>query len=172
VINQPKRWITLALLASLLFVLAGCWSGGGKTRIQAAQPVSNSPISPSPTPTPAPTLARPAPGEAAIQGKLIVTGTQQPLSETVFYLTPGIGEQGDEPPVALGAIQAQDIQGRTEMDGSFVLTDVPPGNYYMVIWAPLNWSILPEPDQDETPRLLELEAGQTLNLGEMVIIWP
>lgn len=135
--------------------------------------VLSSPVESS-TPQATPTFPSPAAGKAAIRGALIVNATQRPLPETQFYLIPGVGEQADQLPPVLAGPQENDLWNYTNKQGWFALTEIPPGSYYLAIWAPLNWVILPEDDgaNANTPLLLKLKPGQTLDLGTRIIDWP
>ena len=196
---MKKRCIWQILLSlSLIIVMAGCQfeqPGGQEDKSEPAEArptpveesVSSSPLSspiesPSlqnspleqPTPLATPTFPRPAANKAAIRGALIVNATQSPLPETQFYLVSAIGEQADQLPPILAGPQEGDLWGYTDKQGWFALTDIPPGAYYLAIWAPLNWVVLSEDDgaNANTPLLLKLEPEQTLDLGTRIINWP
>lgn len=135
----------------------------------------SSPIVPTTPPEPTPTAPAPAEGQAAIYGTLIVNdGRNTPLIETPLYLTPGIGENKDELPPLLVGVQEGDIRGFTDKQGHFAINNIPPGTYYLIIWAPLSWIPYHKvvgPEQMEL-ILITLEADQTLALGEQIINWP
>jgi hypothetical protein len=182
-------WAGLLALTVVVF-MGGCQLGqrAGQTEqssvptIQVQPTATSLPISASPlsspvdTPTvrPTPTIPTPAQGKAVIRGSLISSVTQQPIGETLFYLTPGVGENGDRvPPILAGPLE-KDIRGLTDKQGGFDLNAIPPGNYFMIIWAPLNWVVLAEitGSNSVTPILLDLQPDQVRDLGEMVISWP
>jgi hypothetical protein len=79
-----------------------------------------------------------------------------------------------EPPAVLVGAHAEqgDILGFTDETGEFALSDIPPGNYYLAVWAPYNWILVPESSTDSTPRLITLEPDERLNLGVVYLSWP
>ncbi len=96
-----------------------------------------------------------------------------PIADTSVYLIRGVGPNQDEmPPVWPGPVEG-DIRGRTDMDGWFVFKDVPPGIYYMAIWAPLDYVIVEKQEGSlNKPLSLKVQGDQMLDLGLMAIYWP
>jgi hypothetical protein len=187
VINRQIHWGVLSLGLGI-FILGACQAQppivpteqsttptveaqATATQISALSSPLNSPV---PTPQPTPTISKPAAGQAAIRGALSSNITQRPIGETLFYLTPGLGEQGDLFPPLLAGPQENDIQGYTDKQGWFTLSNVPPGTYYLIIWAPLSWTPLSYIDGASVgePILLDLQPDQTLDLGEIITRWP
>jgi hypothetical protein len=132
--------------------------------------------SPLPTPTapgPTPTAPAPAPGKGVVRGGFFSTTTAMAIADTSVYLIRGVGPERDEmPPVWPGPVEG-DVKGRTDAQGWFVITDVPPGVYYVAIWAPLDYVILDEYKESvRQPTALNVQADQVLDLGYLVISWP
>ena len=186
-IKRQIQWLILIFgLGS--FILGGCQSQppivpteqSATPEIEAQSTATqisalSSPLtSPVPSPQPTPTISKPRAGQAAIRGALSSNITQRPIAETLFYLTPGLGEQGDLFPPLLAGPQEKDIQGYTDKQGWFTLSNVPPGTYYLIIWAPLSWTPLSYIDGANVgePIPLDLQPDQTLDLGEMITRWP
>lgn len=121
-----------------------------------------------------PEVVSSGPGLAMFKGRLIVKVSQKPLPKTAFYLAPATGEGKNEVPPAFSGSQQDTIQGFTDDNGNFVIGNIPPGNYYVFIWAPLNWILLTKADQTENgmPYLLVFQADQELNIGEQFVNWP
>lgn len=132
----------------------------------------------SPVPTPispvaTPTFPRPASGKAALRGGLYSPIMKEPIAGTYFYLTPGVGEHSDQMPPLLKGAGPYDIPGHTDEQGWLALDNIPPGTYYMVIWAPLAWDVLETVEGSAVaPMPLRLEAGKVLDLGEVSVNWP
>lgn len=126
--------------------------------------------------TPVPPAEAPAPAEgfAAVSGMLYSYVGQRVIPGTQFYLTPALGEDKRSVPMMITGPEdgLGNIVSMTDEQGSFALDRVPPGNYYLVIWAPLNWVLAETSQQDQTPRLIELAEGQSLPLGLVVASWP
>jgi hypothetical protein len=184
-VQERREFVWLAVLMLMLAAIAGCQSQQPTVQREdsdassvAIQPTATqdttfsspfrSPVD-SPTSWPTPTFPRAVAGKAVIRGALISSTTQRPVSETPIYLTPGIGEQGDQLPPLLTGPQEQDVRGYTDEKGWFAINDISPGTYYMIIWAPLNWIVL---EKNGTPVQLNLQPDQVVDLGEMIIDWP
>jgi len=124
---------------------------------------------------PAPKEApQPDPGKASISGVLYSYTMKQAIPETGFYLLPAVGPEKKGIPSALVAPDASKgaIISRSDAAGNISIKDIPPGNYYLVVWAPMNWTIAQISEQDTTPMLLELNDGSRTPLGVIYISWP
>lgn len=116
----------------------------------------------------------PQEGKAAVSGVLYTFTGKGPVPGTVFYLTPAKGED-NRPPVAYTGPneEAGDVAGQSNEKGQIALNNIPPGSYYLVVWAPYNWVMAVESDVDmTTPRLIQLSADQKQNLGKIYVGWP
>lgn len=91
----------------------------------------------------------------------------------MFYLTPAVGEDHRQMPTFLiGPHEnAEDVRGYTDSNGQFVLDNVPPGNYYLIVWAPYDWVPAETSRADATPLLLELAPDQKKPLGIVYLGW-
>jgi hypothetical protein len=116
----------------------------------------------------------PEEGQASISGVLYTFSGNGPIPGTIFYLTPARGETNQEPPaVFVGPREEEgDVQGMSDPKGQIALNNVPPGNYYLVVWAPYNWIMAVESDTDPTFRLITLEPDQRETLGMIYLAWP
>lgn len=173
-------YILLCLLALALPLAAGC------SRSAPPDPVTPVAIAPEATPpppaatsAPSPTVEIPIPhprdeGLGSAGGILYTIYGQAPIPGTVFYLTLAVGENQDRPPVMLTGAHAEagDVRGTSGERGEIALDAIPPGRYFFVVWAPYNWIIAVESETNEAPRLIEVEAGQRLDLGRVDVPWP
>jgi len=116
----------------------------------------------------------PEPGKASISGTLYSYTIERLLPETVFYLTAAVGEDSRSmPPILVGPIDEQgDIRGITDLNGQFAINDIPPGNYFLIAWAPYNWAPAEISDVEQRARLIELEVSQREALGILYLSWP
>lgn len=116
----------------------------------------------------------PQPGMASVGGILYTFSGHGPIPGTLFYLTPGQGEANQQPPSVLVGPREEngDVSGTSDDKGWIALDNVPPGNYYLQVWAPYNWIAATVSDADLTPRLITVEAGQRLNLETIYVPWP
>jgi len=135
---------------------------------------ANLPPFPSDMPEPPLTAPRPAPGRASISGLLYSYTIARIVPETLFYLTPAVGtDQRSMPRLLIGPDEDRgDIIGTSDAQGLVVLDDVPPGNYYLIVWAPLNWTIVEESPANQMPHLIELRPGDEKPLGVLFVSWP
>ncbi len=173
-------WIMITILFAVSCQTSEEVVSDEQAEAEVTSSTESSPISspietpvPSPTPT-AVNLVEPEPDLAALQGTVFANSTLSAIGDTQYYLVEAVGENKDLVPPLLAGPQANDIVGKTNDDGSFAMTNIPPGNYYMIIWAPLNWIVLADPSGigDRLPILLELKANETRDIGKMTITWP
>jgi hypothetical protein len=126
------------------------------------------------TPLPPSSAPQPAPGQASLSGALYSYTIQRLIPETMFYLTAAEGENHDAIPLFLaGPDPAKgDLTFRSDSIGNFSLESVPPGNYFLVVSAPYNWSLAETSPDDPTPLLIRLGGGDRLALGVVYLSWP
>ncbi len=113
-------------------------------------------------------------GMAGIYGTLYNTAGDGPLPGTAFYLTPALSPEHDEPPAVFAGAQpgTADVPSQSGAQGEILLANISPGAYYLVVWAPYNWLLSTESEEDETPRLIVLEANQWHDLDRVFVSWP
>lgn len=138
---------------------------------QGLPPVNATPIQ---SPLPLADAPQPSPGKASISGTLYSVSTSRVIPETPFYLTRGIGSDERLLPIVLEGPNPEkgDLSGKTDAMGQFQLNGIPPGNYYLFVWAPYTWVPADNSATDLTPRLLELSANQKEPLGIVYVSWP
>ena len=114
------------------------------------------------------------PGTASISGLVYSYTVHRVIPKTLFYLTPALGENDNVmPPLLIGPEEdSGDIKSETNELGQIFLKNIPPGNYYIVVWAPYNWSIVENSPTEQIPRLLELKDGDRQALGNLYVSWP
>ena len=180
---EHVRTFLAFLLGCLTVVLAACQS----TPLEVTQPTNTTAVlatetvpfmsplvfeSPLITGTvyPTPTAPMPLPGRGVVRGGIISRLTGMPIADTSVYLVRGVGPNRDEmPPLWPGPVEG-DLRGRTDIHGWFVFENVPPGVYYMTVWAPLDYVVIEE--GFNRPLSLNVQADQILDLGLMAIYWP
>jgi hypothetical protein len=172
--------IVLQIIAVVLsmWVLTACASPN-----PAILPLPTPPHSPFESPATVPTatlkatVAAPLPSQnkAALSGRFYSYTSEQEIPQTLFYLTPAVGPDKMQMPALLTGpeVSAGDIQGQTDQLGQFTLNDIPPGNYYLIVWAPpYSWSEAQMGPVDPSPRLISLSPNQSLPLGIVYVSWP
>jgi hypothetical protein len=126
------------------------------------------------TPNPPSDAPEPEPGKASISGTLYSPTQKMVIPGTQFYLTPGWGEDHrDVPPVFVGPqVDKGDISISSDSQGNFSVNNIPPDNYYLVVWAPLTWDVAQISETDTQPLLLEISPDQKYPFGIVYVSWP
>lgn len=112
-------------------------------------------------------IPAPSEGTAVVHGELIsLSAENSPYIAPALYLgTILTSESG----TFLGSISVdEDPEGLQASNGKFVFTDVPPGNYGLFIWTPVNAFIIKDEKTTE-PIILEVTAGETYDLGTIYV---
>ncbi len=122
-------------------------------------------------------LEIPEPDEESgiVYGRLIAeTPGARSLLSSIIYLAPVeptivTTESGDEIEVKfIGLVPDRDPQADLTNDqGEFAILNVPPGEYGIVLWTPVDSYIVP--DEETSFLYLTVEAGEALDLGDVVI---
>lgn len=177
-ISTAAFLLCLIILGGVMAACAGPTPTESPMPTQPTSPGTQSPIATpssaeiSPVATPS-EIPVPEAGKAAIAGVLYTFSGHGPIPETVFYLTPALGETDRPPQVLTGPQEEQgDIQGKSGPQGQVALNQIPPGNYYLAVWAPYAWILAVESEEDQTPRLINLDPDQRDNLGTIYVAWP
>ncbi len=181
--SQPVRpWAAIAAgVAGALLVACGAPTPGGPTASYPAPQLSAYPVVGAPptavpgqSPQPPAAAPQPEPGLAAISGLLYSTTQQRGVPETPFYLSPGVGEGNRFIVDVIGdPIPARgDVLAVTDAAGVFSLNNIPPGNYFLLTWAPYNWYPAYRSLSERVPLFLELSADQAVALGTLYVEWP
>jgi hypothetical protein len=131
------------------------------------------PLSPLPTPVSI-DLPEPVEGMAVVGGELYSIVFDRVIPGTAFYFTRAVGENENIPPTAYtGSDRTKgDVPGQSNAEGRFVVDDVPPGNYFLVVWAPYSWVIALESSDLQTPKLFVFEEGRKYEFGRLYFDWP
>jgi hypothetical protein len=162
-------------LLSATLLWAGCTSGTPTTSpLSPVSPVKVPSLEESPASVPPLEAPVPQAGRASVSGVLYSFTMSQTVPGTAFYLTPALGEALDEPPsILVGPGPGQgELQGQSDDYGRIVLDSVPPGNYYLAVWAPYSWVLAARSERDVEPQLISLEAGEGLSLDVVYLSWP
>lgn len=125
-------------------------------------------------PEPPNTAPKPKPGMAAISGALYSYNSEIRIAGTQAYLTLASGENQDELYPVLGGPKPEigDITFTTDEKGNFELDNIPPGRYFLIVWAPYSWSPVQISETDNAALLFDLKADQEHPLGVLNVSWP
>ena len=119
-------------------------------------------------PDPPITAPEPKKGLASMSGALYSIGRKIRLSTLHAYLTPGTGENKDQlNPVFVGPRENMgDISFFTDANANFEVNNIPPGKYFLIIWAPpYSWSIAQISETNIAPLLIDLQPDEGKTLG-------
>jgi hypothetical protein len=96
------------------------------------------------------------------------------IPKTQFYLAKVVEGAGTGPPPIITGPNPErgDITGFTDECGFLTLVNVQPGKYFLIVWAPYNWSIAQVSEDDPTPLLLELSPNERKSLPRIYLSWP
>lgn len=154
-------WFILFLV---VLTLIGCRS----PETSATEPQSFvSPLeSTVPTATVEPELAIPTlgPGIGVVVGAVEVEGLDEPMSGVPVFLGEPIGSDSDAP---LFGLEPSTAPGATtDQRGGFVITDVTPGDYVIILWNPVN-SIMARDFETGEPLVISVGAGEVVDIGKL-----
>jgi hypothetical protein len=167
--------LSVAACFALLVCVAGCrFPAATRSSLSiSTQPVA-SPTRDALLPTTELEPPEPDPGKASVSGILHSFCAGRRIPGTVFYLTPASDQTAPEPPTLLLGPRPEegDIRGVSGDAGEVTLGNVPPGRYYLAVWAPYKWVLVVQSEGSETPRVIELRAGEQKSLGLLQLCWP
>ena len=118
-------------------------------------------------------MPEPEASNASLTGVLFSYTQWRVVPKTLFYLTPGFGEENIVPPVLDEPNSNRgDISGFSDKSGNISLNNIPPGTYYLIVMAPYSWSIAEISDQEQVPRKIVLKQGDMFEAGVAFLSWP
>ncbi len=107
----------------------------------------------------------------AVKGRLISKTHNVPLQNLIIYL-------GNLVPLEPGpgylVVIDYNTSPQSPLDpaGYFVMPNVTPGTYGLVVWAPFKGQILMDTMQADKQLLVTITAGQVVDLGDIFVDWP
>ena len=172
-LNQRARVAALLLIAILIVAISAC-SLDSSSFLLTESPLASPLQAESPLAAPPFTLALPpvTSGMGQVYGRVtaLSPGAKGILAGD-FYLAPviyGEPETEGDPKVpfislSVGIDQTSDDK---DADGQFAFYDVPPGEYGIVIYTPIQQFLFPG---DVGPLYITVKAGEAINIGEVII---
>ena len=139
------------------------------TLIPTAAPTTVVAPSAEATATPAP-----ASGMGCIVGQAVTVVNGAGIPGTTYYLAPALGDDDPHPPVMYAGPDREQghVPGTSGAAGEIDLRDVPPGRYYLAIWAPYDWVLAMASSASEEPLLITIEPDTCTELGQTWFSWP
>jgi len=112
------------------------------------------------TPGPVPT---PKPGSGGVVGLILVN--EKPVPDLMIYLAEVmVDDEGQERVASYD--RSNSPRAYTNGEGQFVFSNIQPGRYGLILDTVLSSFLLFEPD-GENPLLIEVKAGELVELGEI-----
>jgi hypothetical protein len=113
-------------------------------------------------------------GTASISGVLFSRTNRTVIPGTDLTIIAAGGEDGNQPPEILGPNSVPDaaLTVRSDEQGWFSLTNIPPGKYYLFVWTTYDWRVAEKGENDQGQWLIELNADQRQPLGVVYVTWP
>ena len=178
---KSKNLKVCSILIMLTFILASCMNTGVnntaepiiKETSDGSDPSSETyPISETANQennTQPQSIPTPSSGSSVISGHLFSVGEDLPARLVRIYfatktlLTPGPGYM-----LSYEEVGSPNIQ--TDETGLFVITDILPGEYFLIMVTPVNsYSVI---DDDGNQVIVVAEEGKTYDLGKLYVDWP
>jgi len=156
---------TPALLLLTLALLTACAADPTATALGTSAP--NTPAG-----TPIPTMLVPTPSAetGVVTGQLLLSLDNAPLDGYIVYLGKATPlEPGDEYVITLKEQESPHIAADGE--GRFALA-AEPGIYALVVWTPFHSKVLADPSDPTRELSVELAAGETVEVGVLIVDWP
>ncbi len=110
-------------------------------------------------------IPTPTTGKCILIGKLVNATTNEPVGGNPF-LARNLSLEDPEMPPTISVSPQNDPSGAYDMEtGDFLFTDIEPADNYviMIIYGPGRSYVVRE-EGSETPLIINIEAGQTLDL--------
>lgn len=147
--NYLSPVFSFVILIICLLLITGC---------QSSQPIK-------PTPTPAPTsIPLPEADKATVKGQIVSEKDRSPIQDTVVRLA-AVYRQGEEGAYVLDS--ANSPGAFTDQEGRFVITNIPPGEFVLVIGDPMS-SYTVISDADGKVKTWAAAANQILDLEQIL----
>jgi len=118
------------------------------------------------------TVPNPVPGTGIIIGRLIQSSNGDPYLAPGIYLGKEIANDssvvGNDTPSIISISPTSDPIAAQAQDGSFVFSNITPGEYRIFIWTPMSLTLLK--DANSTADIvIQVIPGQIIDLGNIFI---
>jgi hypothetical protein len=121
-----------------------------------------------PTPFFAPNVEKSA---GAIFGVLFSINYRMTIPDTELFLR--IVNDNDPLAFITGPDKSRgDIVGISDNQANFVIGNIPPERYWIIVWSPYGWDLANTSNTDTTPMIVTVQGNSTRNLGVVFVVWP
>jgi hypothetical protein len=111
----------------------------------------------------------PAADSGVVTGRIIVESSGAPLVGVVVYLGEILPlDPGEEYLVTLE--EQASPHASIDENGRFIITDIPPGDYPIIVWTPMRSQVLADPD-GELEFSVSVQAGEVIDIGVFAVDW-
>jgi hypothetical protein len=179
------RMLRLALVILALLTAAGCTGTEEKASPTVEPSLSplTSPLSPLASPPPAteaagaatPRVPAPRGDTGTVVGILHVTGTSEPYRHQYIYLArlrELESKQGGDPAYFAELDVTTAPFAQTDAQGRFLIEDVEPGTYTLVVRLPTLQEVLLHNADTSNNVAMEVKAGEISDIGTITILPP
>ncbi len=98
----------------------------------------------------------------AVAGTLYLRGTNQPLSGSIIYLAEYVGLETRNPIIILDP--SRNLHTKTDRNGHFCFSRVPPGTYGLIVWNAAESVILSD-NITGYSMIIKVKYGETQQIG-------
>jgi len=101
-----------------------------------------------------------------VTGRLVANSDRtDPYLATSIYLGKAIEANLTDYPPLISLDTATDPSAIQAKNGEFVISDIPPGTYGLIIWSAFSQTVIQDPAKEGYPLLVKVTPGKVVNLG-------
>lgn len=152
-------------VVALSALAAGCISNAPPATLTGTPLIS--PVSPATNSTQLSPLV-PETGLASLSGVIRMSSTGAAIPNTLVYLIPA--REDGSPPILL--TEQDGISAETDARGRVIFSSVPPGTYFIAVWAPYSRAFVVESPNSNALLKITLKPNEVLELGDLYAPWP
>jgi hypothetical protein len=116
-------------------------------------------------------IPEPGPQTGIVIGRMLLNGTNEPYLAPGIYLGKEISNKDasdDSVPAVISISPSSDPLAIQSQDGSFMFTDIEPGEYRLFLWSPMSLVLIKDVVTSEE-IVIFVTAGEITDLGDVVI---
>jgi hypothetical protein len=116
-------------------------------------------------------IQTPTSDKGVVTGRLVTSANQEPYLAPALYLGNYLQPEEDREdiPQAISIATETDPKAIQAQDGTFVFSNVEPGEYALFIWTPMSLILVSDLDNFQGEKIIIVTAGEILDLGTINI---